>query len=57
MQEDEKTSDQLFDVRHFSKNMKQALNTASKIVHQSIAHHFWWACSTREGDEQIWREK
>ena len=41
------------------------MNTVSKKVScndhpswiKSVAHHFWWACSTCEGDAQILREK
>ena len=54
-----------FDVRHFCKNIKQKLNTVPKKAScndlhpwiKSIAHHFWWACSTCEGDAQVSREK
>ena len=65
MREEEKNIDHQFDVWHFCKNIKQKLNTVSKKAScndlrpwiKSIAHHFWWACSTCEGDAQILREK
>ena len=65
MREEEKNIDHQFDVWHFCKNIKQKLNTVSKKAScndlrpwiKSVAHHFWWACSTCEGDAQILREK
>ena len=65
MREEKKYIDHQFDVWDFCKNIKQKLNTVSKkascndlrTIIKSITHHFWWACSTCEGDVQILREK
>ena len=65
MREEEKNIDHQFNVWHFWKNIKQKLNTVSKKAScndlhpwiKSIAHHFWWVCSTCEEDGQILREK
>ena len=63
MREEEKNIDHQFDVWDFCKNIKQKLNTVSKKAScndlrpwiKSIAHRFWWACSTCKGDaEKKW---
>ena len=63
MQKQEKNIDHQFDAWHFCKNIKQKLNTVSKKAScndlrpwiKSIAHRFWWACSTCKGDaEKKW---
>ena len=54
-----------FDAWHFSKNIKSKLTaagkksscTALKKWTKSIINHFWWACATSEGNEQLLQEK
>ena len=65
MPEEEKNIDHQFDVWHFCKNIKEKLNAVFKKAScndfcpwiKSVAHQFWCACSTFEGDAQMLREK
>ena len=54
-----------FDIWHVSKNIKQKILKASKKKScsilikwlNSICNHFWWACTTCEGNEILLQEK
>ena len=65
LREEEPQINHQFDVWHFAKNIKVKLLAAGKksscIALQkwtkSIINHFWWACGTSEGNEELLREK
>ena len=65
MREKESKITHQFDVWHFAKNIKKKLHVVSKkkscsILQKwikSISNHFWWACATSRGDEELLHEK
>lgn len=65
MREEEAEITHQFDVWHFAKNIKKKIDAVSKKKsctilqkwRKSISNHFWWACATSEGDEELLREK
>ena len=65
LREEEQDIEHQFDVWHFSKNIKKKLLAASKKRNcnaltkwiKSIINHFWWACATCNGEEELLKEK
>ena len=55
MREEESKITHQFDVWHFAKNIKKKLHAQKWI--KSISNHFWWACATSRGDEELFCEK
>ena len=54
-----------FDIWHFNKSIRSKLSQVARKSSckelndwiKSICNHFWWACATCEGNEQLLREK
>ena len=65
MREEESKITHQFDVWHFVKNIKKRLHKGNKNKlcenlqkwTKSISNHFWWACATCKGGEELLREK